>query len=255
MTTDIATLPHTNDYLLDKKVKIFQPVNGYRASTDAVLVSSLISKVKSTDKILDVGSGTGAISLCLASRFQAIRPQILGLELQSELCMLSNKSSQANGFSEYLSYQNADIRQKLTDLQPCSFQHVISNPPYSERDMPSPNPSKAVAHNHQGITLVEWLHFCLKMTAPQGHLYLINRAGAISEILSFLQGKAGAIKIIPLFSKQGQVAKRVMITAQKDSKAPTQIFPGLITHNHDGTYTPQTRQILRTGKGFFDTLS
>ena len=116
MTTNISELNHTNDYLLDKRVKIFQPVNGYRASTDAVLVSSLISKVKSTDKILDVGSGTGAISLCLASRFQAIRPQILGLELQSELCMLSNQSAQANGFSEFLSYQNADIRQKLTNI-------------------------------------------------------------------------------------------------------------------------------------------
>lgn len=254
MTPNISELHHTNDYLLDKRVKIFQPVNGYRASTDAVLVSSLISKVKSTDKILDVGSGTGAISLCLASRFQAIRPQILGLELQSELCMLSNQSAQANGFSEFLSYQNADIRQKLTNITPCSFQHVISNPPYSEHDMPSPNPSKAAAHNHQGLTLMDWLHFCLKMTAPQGHLYFINRAEAITETLSILQGKAGAIKIIPLFSKQGQVAKRVMITAQKDSKAPTQILPGLITHNHDGTYTPQTQQILRAGKGFFDTL-
>jgi tRNA1(Val) A37 N6-methylase TrmN6 len=35
-------IDYTNDYLLDKKVKIFQPVNGYRASTDAVLLSSLV---------------------------------------------------------------------------------------------------------------------------------------------------------------------------------------------------------------------
>ena len=57
---------YTNDYLLNRQVKIFQPVDGYRASTDAVILSSLVQKVKKNDKILDVGSGTGAISLCLS---------------------------------------------------------------------------------------------------------------------------------------------------------------------------------------------
>ena len=44
MTIQTTALDHTNDYLLDKRVKIFQPINGYRASTDAVLVSSLVNK-------------------------------------------------------------------------------------------------------------------------------------------------------------------------------------------------------------------
>ena len=254
MTIQTTALDHTNDYLLDKRVKIFQPINGYRASTDAVLVSSLVNKVKTTDKILDVGSGTGAISLCLASRFQAIRPQITGIELQEELCLLSNQSAQANNFSNYLSYLNADIRQTITPIPPCSFQHVISNPPYSEHDMPSPNQSKALAHNHQGITLNDWLRFCLKMTAPKGHIYLINRAEAITEILSTLNGKAGNIKIIPLYSKPQQSAKRIMITAIKDSKAPAEILPGITIHTQEGAHTFQAHQILREGKGFFDIL-
>ena len=69
---------YTNDYLLDKKVKIFQPVNGYRASTDAVFLSSILDEnnVKEGGKILDVGSGTGAISLCLASRLKDKKVEI-----------------------------------------------------------------------------------------------------------------------------------------------------------------------------------
>ena len=85
---------YTEDYLLDKQVKIFQPVNGYRASTDAIMVSSLVSKIKDNDAVLDVGSGTGAISLCLASRFKRKKIQITGLELQPELVELSNFSFQ-----------------------------------------------------------------------------------------------------------------------------------------------------------------
>ena len=33
---------YSNDYLLDKKVKIFQPLDGYRASTDAVLLAASV---------------------------------------------------------------------------------------------------------------------------------------------------------------------------------------------------------------------
>ena len=129
---------YTNDYLLNRQVKIFQPVDGYRASTDAVILSSLVQKVKKNDKILDVGSGTGAISLCLAARFQEIQPQITGIEIQPELAELSARSAEANGFSAFLHYVNADIRQKITAVPPCSFRHVITNPPYSDHDMPTP---------------------------------------------------------------------------------------------------------------------
>ena len=128
---------YTNDYLLNRQVKIFQPVDGYRASTDAVILSSLVQKVKKNDKILDVGSGTGAISLCLAARFQEIQPQITGIEIQPELAELSARSAEANGFSAFLHYVNADIRQKITAVPPCSFRHVITNPPYvPQTDIP-----------------------------------------------------------------------------------------------------------------------
>lgn len=242
---------YTQDYLLNKRIKIFQPVDGYRASTDAIMLSALVSGVKKGEKILDVGSGTGAISLCLAERFKTLAPQITGIELQPELAELSDLSARENGFDTFLNYINTDIKNKVP-LENCSFHRVITNPPYTEHDMPSPNPGKALAHNHNGQTLGEWIKFCIKMLRPQGTFYMINRAEAIDYILSEIRGKAGNIRIIPLYSKAGQNAKRVMIIAQKDSKAPTQILPGLTVHAVDGEYTPEAYAILREGKGLFE---
>lgn len=238
---------YTEDYLLNKRVKIFQPVDGYRASTDAIILSSLVSKVKNGDKILDIGSGTGAISLCLAERFKEQSPTIVGLELQPELAELSNLSAKENGFSDFLTYINCNIKSKLP-LENCSFNHVITNPPYTEHDMPSPNPSKALAHNHNDLSLSEWIKFSIKMMAPKGFFYMINRAEAIDYILHEIHNKLGNIKIIPLYSKAGQNAKRVMIVAQKDSKAATQILSGLTIHNEDGEYSSKAFEILREGK-------
>lgn len=244
----------SEDYLLDKQVKIFQPTDGYRASTDAVILSSAISDLKSDSSVLDVGSGTGAISLCLAERFKDIRPKITGLELQTELVALSNESAKANGFTEFLSFINADISDKKTCPAPCSFSHVITNPPYSEHDMPSPNTSKAFAHNGKSFRLSEWIAFCIKMLRPKGYFYMINRAEALPEILSCLRGKMGEINIIPLFSKSNQNAKRVIVSARKDSKAAATIHPGLTIHNPDGTYSQAAHKILRLGLTLEDSL-
>ena len=242
-------IEYTEDYLLDKKVRILQPVDGYRAAIDAVLLSSMVQKVKSGDKILDLGSGTGAISLCLAHRFPTA--EITGFEIQPELVKLSNMSAAANGFDK-LKFENCDIRKPQVKLFN-SFNHLVTNPPYATDDMPSPNAGKAWAHNFQDFDLEKWLTTALKFLRPFGWIYIINRTAAIDEILSVLHGRAGAITILPLFSKAGQEAKRIIVCARKGDKSPSRILTGLTVHATDGQYTPQAQRLLRDGLGFFES--
>lgn len=243
-------MDYTEDYLLNKKVKIYQPKDGYRAAIDAVFLSSLIKEelVSYHSKILDVGSGTGAVSLCLAYRLKEKQPEITGIDIQENLVELSNKSAKANGF-DFVRYEVLDIRQK-TPLKPLSFDFVVTNPPYSDHDMPSPNESKKFAHNHQDFDLSSWLSFSLKMIKPKGYIALINRTEALNEILRAMHNKAGSIQILPLYSKQEQPAKRILILAQKGSRGLTTILPPLYTHNKDGSYSPKAEQILREAKSY-----
>lgn len=240
---------YSKDYLLDKKVRMFQGTQSYRTSSDAVLVSSLIHNLKPGENILDVGSGNGGISLCLAYRFPD--HEIVGLELQPELLEISQKNALENGFSNLTYYQN-DIRNKKTLLTPCRFAHVISNPPYSDHDQTSPNASKSLAHNHHDFDLKGWIDFCLKMLKPYGFLYLINRTEALTEMMNCLCKRAGNIQIIPVFSKRGQNAKRLMLIAQKDSKTPAKILEPLYIHEENNDYTSKASKILRTGLSYFD---
>ena len=240
----------SHDYLLNKRISIFQPLKGYRASTDAVFLASVPAKIKNGDSFLDIGSGTGAVSLCLASRLHAYNPRITGLEIQPELVKLSNRSAAANGF-DFVSFRLCNIKEPPADIPFCSFDHVISNPPYAEEDMPSPDPGKALAHNHRDLNLREWIKFAVKMLKPRGRFYMINRATAVSSILAALDKHLGEICIIPLFSKAEQSeAKRVIVTARKDSRAGTKILRGITIHTPDGAHTPEASAILRDGKAF-----
>lgn len=248
--------PHTKDYLLDQKIKIYQPVNGYRASADAVLLSAMVDVSKDKSNILDVGSGTGAVSLCLAHRTNEKNVTLTGLEIQPELAELANYSAEQNGFA-FLHYYQADIREKIEKdiCLPCSFDIVVTNPPYSDHDMPSPNKSKSLAHNMHTFNLDQWLEFCIKMTKPFGTIYMINRTEALETICHTVKGKCGAIRILPIFSKQGQMAKRIIVSMQKDSKAISSILPPLTIHKPDNSYTKEAEAILRQGKTVAEVLA
>ena len=244
-------IQYSDDYLLNKKVKIFQPLNGYRASSDAVLLAASVGGKLKNARILDVGAGTGAVSLCLAQRLQTENVEIRGVEIQPELAELANMSAHANRF-DFLTYHNVDIRQKISNeaLKPCSFDVIVSNPPYSQSDLPSPNLSKATAHNLNDGGLEGWLAFCLKMLKPFGRLHIVNRAEALPHICAILHGKAGAVTVLPIYSKKGQDAKRIIVSAQKDSKAPARILPPFVVHDDAGQYTYSAQKILREGVGF-----
>jgi tRNA1(Val) A37 N6-methylase TrmN6 len=178
-------------------------------------------------------------------------PQITGLEIQPQLAELSNMSAKANGFDVFLHYKVCDIREKMNDGAG-SYDVVVTNPPFSDHDMPSPNGSKKYAHNFQNFNLTAWLSFSLKMLKPKGYIALIHRTEALNEILAAMHNKAGNIQILPLYSKEEQQAKRIIVLAQKGSHGLTSILPPLYTHNNDGAYSAKAQQILREAKGYFE---
>lgn len=239
---------YSEDYLLDKKIKIFQPLDGYRASSDAVLLAAAVNKTGKGGRILDAGSGTGAISLCLAHRLGRQAQSVEGWELQPRLAELAQISAAANGFTN-VHFCNKSLFADKNEYG--KFGTVVTNPPYAEHDMPSPNPSKAAAHNHSEHGLKDWLDCCIKLLEPQGYFYMINRAEALEDILFCCHRRLGGIEVIPLYSKNGQRAKRIIIRGRKDSKAPLIIHPAVTIHEESGAYSPEAALILRGGNSLY----
>lgn len=236
-----------HDYLLNKTVKIYQPSGLYHASSDAVWLAASVKDVKKNQTFLDVGSGSGAISLCLASRLKDKLPNITGLDIQQELVDAANISIRLNKFDD-ITFECINILQNK--YKPCSFDHVITNPPYFFENVLSPNYSKATAHNFQEQDFVKWVDFCIKALKPKGRFYMINQASLLEHIIFLLHNRLGAIEILPLFSKPcDKKAKRFIIRAQKDCKTPLSILSPIYIHNEDNTHSQIAQAVLREGQG------
>jgi len=234
--------------LLGGRVKLRQPVTGYRVAIDPVFLAAAVPAL-SGDRVLDVGCGVGAAALCVAARIVGCR--VTGIERDRELVRLANDNIALNGLANQVSVMAGDLLAPPPRLEPGGFDHVLANPPHLAAGTATPPPdlARAAAHVEGEADLAAWIRFLLAMTRPKGSLTVIHRADRLDALLGQLSGRAGEIVVFPLWPGAGKSAKRVILRARKGIAAPTRLAPGLILHEPDGRYTAAAEAVLREGAG------
>ncbi len=105
---------------------ISQSAEVFRVGTDAVLLGAL-AEVGHAKQILEVGAGTGIVSLMLAQRNP--NANILAVDISSEAVNVSKNNFSDSPFSERLESRLQDFKNFETTEK---FDLIISNPPYFE---------------------------------------------------------------------------------------------------------------------------
>lgn len=240
----------TQDRILDGRVILTQPADGYRAAVDPVLLAAAV-RPKDTgagEKALDLGCGVGAAMLCLAERVGKLH--IDGLELQPELADLARQNVAANGHQDRVRVFDGDLLRPPATLQLEDYHHVFANPPYMSGDRGNhpPNESKRIAHVESDADLEDWVDAALKFCRTKGSITFIYRADRLAELLIGLEGRAGEVTVFPLWPKDGEIANRVIVRARKGIKSPMQLMSGLTLHDADGGYTKAADRALKGGE-------
>lgn len=231
-------------YVLDRKVRLLQPDGGFRTSLDSVMLAATCP-AKDGQSVLDLGCGVGGAAFCLLWR---VNVQLTGIDINAEYIELAKQNAVLN--NKPAEFHVADIRDFMSGEKPV-FDHIILNPPYFEAGAhtPSPDQGRAVANGHQDedLNLTDWIKAAHRLVKSKGSVTIIYPASGTDKIIQAMGKSFGAIEIIPLWQRQGQEARRVLIRAIKDRQSPARILPGLILHEKDGSYTAETDEILRNG--------
>ncbi len=239
--------------LLRGQVTLLQPREGFHASTDTVLLAACV-KAKDGQTILDVGCGVGSAGLCVALKKQNIN--LIGIDIFENNIALAQRNADLNSLSLRARFVCGKI-QENKDIDDSSIDVALTNPPYQAggRHTPSPRTGKALAHGEDasGITLKEWCKYIHSKLKQRGFLYMIHRADRLDEIIRVLTERRwfGSLVVLPIHSRAGDPAKRVLVSARKERYAPIVIKSGLVMHEADGSYTPAAAAIL-DGQAFID---
>ena len=228
----------SEDRFLGGRIIVRQPVDGFRAGLDAVMLAASVPARQGED-VLELGSGVGTASLCLAARVEA---NIVGVEIDPELTHLANGNAIANSLDNRVVFVTADVLDLPRDMKR-DYAHVFCNPPFHGPDgESSPYADRALALEDGG-RLADWLAVGVKRTAPGGTFTTIIRADRMGEALAALPEKG--VRKFPLWPRAGEAAKRILLQVTKGSGAAPELLPGLVLHQEGGSYTPDADAILR----------
>ena len=156
-----------NDYFSFKHFTIYQHRSAFKVGTDGVLLGAC-ADISGVRNILDIGSGTGLISMMLAQRCDA---QITAIEPDYEsfkqTCENINRCDWHNRITvEHSDLQNFNSKHEKFDL-------IVTNPPYFSDSLKSPDSRRSAARHNDSLTTVEILEGVLKLLNDDGRLQLI----------------------------------------------------------------------------------
>lgn len=112
-------------------LRLIQNAEGYCFTSDSVLLANIV-KARKTDKILDVGAGSGIISILLAGKMGY--GNVSALEIQKNMAALAARNVEMNGLSDKIVVINSSLQDFAKSVPAESFDVIVSNPPYKKPD-------------------------------------------------------------------------------------------------------------------------
>jgi tRNA1(Val) A37 N6-methylase TrmN6 len=165
---------------------------------------------------------------------------ITGIEIDPDMVALARQNVLRNLMDARLTIVEGDA---LGPELRGDYHHAFANPPFHGDDgQQSPNESRERA-KRDAKGLGAWIEAGLKRTRPRGTMTLVFRADRLREVLA--AAPLTGVSVFPLWPREGEEAKRVIVQILKNSSAPLQMLSGLVLHEADGRYTPKADAVLK----------
>jgi|ERR1035437_6424289 tRNA1Val (adenine37-N6)-methyltransferase len=208
-----------NNYFSFKKFTIYQDKSAFKVGTDSVLLGAC-SDVSGVKSILDIGSGTGLISIMLAQRCDAT---ITAIEPDDESFIQTCENVKSCKWHDRINVEHT----KLRDFRPKQdkFDLIVTNPPYFNDSLKSHDPRKSAARHNDSLTTKELLGGVIKFLDEKGSLQLImpyvEGNVFIAEAHKYGLFCNSILKIRPLPTAE---IRRLILTFSRIKKKPVEKF-------------------------------
>ena len=218
-----------------KEFSIQQDTNAHKVGTDAMLLGAYIDASKQSLG-LDIGAGTGVLSLMLAQRNPSI--QITCIEIDKKSSGECTNNVNNSPWFNRIETIHADFTQY--DFQQ-NFDLIFTNPPYYFTDNSSNDATMRTKH----ITLTkieEWFCKIASLLLPEGVVWMIWPSESSKRIIEIASAhKLFVLTKINLYSKANILSRTILCFSFQENKAVNE--DTLIIRNHDNSYSDAYRSL------------
>ncbi len=242
-----------------KGLKIIQNKKWFCFGMDAVLLSDFAKNIKTNSTVVDLGAGTGIISILLSGKTKA--KKIICVEKQKEMAEIINKNIQLNNLQEKLELKNIDVLE--LPKQKIKADVIVTNPPYKKKDsgIENENKQKYISKFETTATLEDFIITSNKILKDKGKLFMVHRPERLTDILFLLRKHKLEPKRIQfvyshinpkyytkkeknnIHKSNKQFAKLVLIEAVKNANPFLKVEENIYVYDEAGNYTEKIKEI------------
>lgn len=221
--------------------RIIQNPNKFCFGMDAVLLTGF-AHAKETDRLLDLGTGTGIIPILMEAKYRC--GHLTGLEIQEESADMARRSVELNALSDKIDIVTGDIKEADSYFPSAFFDCVTCNPPYmiGQHGLTNPEDAKAIARHEICCTFADVARVTAKLIKPGGHFFLVHRPFRLAEIITTLTENGLEPKrmrlVYPYVDKEPNM---VLIEAVRGGRPRMSVEKPLIVFESPGVYMAEVR--------------
>ncbi len=151
-----------------KEFAVHQDKTAMKIGTDAVLLGAWCSLGEYPDAILDIGSGTGVISLMLAQRSDAMT--IDAVEIDADAYEQTVANFELSDWGDRLFCYNAPFIEFAKEIaeEEETYDIIVSNPPFYTDNFETENEARNKARFTSSLSFEELIHGVSKILSENG---------------------------------------------------------------------------------------
>lgn len=140
-------MENNSEYTFEfKQFKIVQKYSAMKVGTDSDLLGTLSA---GGERVLDVGTGTGVLSLMLAQRYPTSR--ITAVEIDENAVKDARQNFADSPFANRITLHHMAFQDYLKEAEPGSFDSVVCNPPYFDKSLECPDLGRTRARHSSSL--------------------------------------------------------------------------------------------------------
>ena len=234
----------------ESSLKIIQNDDSFNFSTDSTVLSFFAKDALRSGKVIDLGSGTGAIPLFMS---MFTKDKIYGVEIQKDIADLSIKSVELNHLESQIEIINDDIKGISKRFNPSEFSMVLSNPPYfrlGDSKLKNDNESLLIARHEVKITMEDIIKEAKTLLKDNGSLCMVQRTDRFLETIELLKKYGFSLKrirfVYPKIDKESHI---FLFDARKTNKDHgLKVLEPLYIYNENGDYSDEILKMYHYGE-------
>ena len=256
-----------NTYFQFKQFTVHQEHTAMKVCTDACLLGAWLAAdepILNASTILDIGTGTGLLSLMVAqakfstpetlsslniSSAKNSSAKITAVEIEPEAVKEAIKNIEASPWKENIIVENISIQNFNTTEKSVKklFDCIISNPPFFEGDLKSPNTHKNLASHSTALPWKELIQNVDRLLKVEGFFYdLIPALRAYTMQKLAAEEGIELVEEVVIFNAAKQKPFRVLQKFQKTNNSVKEIKrSNFIIKDAENNYTEAFVKLLK----------